>query len=313
MPGGLLGLFQTSLESAARMLPHRETSWLMTEMANRVEAFSLFENTEALLGPGSANVSLGELFSRASTQGVYRAPWITEGAAHLYSRTKWTSGAEPLGILSQPEVLTDVPANLLTVAHVGLGASLAERVLADIGSTGLEGAIARFRRLCLANAHAGYDQMCVELLGFVTAMLTPGLTNAAAGISARLFPDAEDYFWHGTGRAAYFSISEGIPIPGAHERTIRRIDATRPHAKARANATSGWAWALTLVNIRHPEVVRHALETARRVASHPDAVTEGAESGLCIWTEISPNDGLAAPHGFARANSRFTRDRFRLM
>ncbi len=312
MPGGLLGLFQTSLESAAKLLPHAETSSLMTEMANRVEAFSLFENAETLLGPGSSSATLGELFSRASGQGTYRAPWITEGAAHLYSKNRWTAAGEPSAVLSRPEALANVPANLLTVAHVGLGASLAERVLAGIGSTGLEGAISRFRRLCLSNAHPGYDHMCVELLGFVTALLTPGLTNAAAALSAHLFSDAEDYFWHGTGRAAYFSISEGVPIPGAHERTIRRIDATRPHDRARANATAGWAWALTLVNIRHPAVVRRALDTARRVARHPDAVTEGAESGLRIWTEISPNDGLAAPHGFARVDSRFTRDRFRL-
>lgn len=313
MPGGLLGLFQSSFESAAKMLPHRETSSLMTEMANRVEAFSLFENTETLLGPGSANLPLSELFARASAQGVYRAPWITEGAAHLYSRNKWTAGAEPSGILSSPETLANLPTNLLTVAHVGLGASLAERALADAGSTGLEGAISRFRRSCLSNAHPGYDHMCVELLGFVTAMLSPGLTNTAADATARLFPGAEDYFWHGTGRAAYFSISEGLPIPGAHERTIRHIDATRPHDKARANAVSGWAWALTLVNIRHPEIVKRALDTARKVAKHPDAVTQGADSGLRIWTEISPNDGLAAPHGFVRTDSLPTRDRFRLV
>lgn len=310
MPGGVLGWVQSSLEAAARVLPGDETPALMSEMANRLEVFSLFENAGSLTG-ASPDVPLHELFAKAAGEGPYRSAWIIEGIAHLYSTWRWSGPAEPSGIFSRQEVISAVPERLLTVAHVGLASVLGERVLANVALTGLDGAVPRFYRLCRANAYPGYEKMCVELLGFVTAMLSPGLMLPASRHASRLFPEAEDYFWHGTGRAAYFSAVDGMPVPGAHERTIRRIDRTRPHTAARMNATAGWAWALTLVNIRQPELVAKGLDRARKVALHPEAVTEGAGSGLRIWTEINPDDGLAAPHRLLREETTPVRDLFR--
>lgn len=292
-PPGLLGFLGSSLAAAARLMPHAETSGLMVEFANRIEAFGIFDNIESLLGRDSGRQELLELFARASTLGIYRSVWAAEGSAHLYVRARWPEQGDPAGLL-RPASSPGIPANLVTVAHVGLGVSAAEHVLADAGVTGLEGAIARFDRIRQANALPGFEKMCVEPLGFVISLLSPGLTTKAAVLAGRLFPDAEDYFWHGVGRAAYFSAADGLPVPGAHERTIRRIEQELPHGAARAGAISGWAWALTLVNIRHPQVIHAALTRAQSISRHGSAVLEGASSGLRIWSEISPTDGLAA-------------------
>src|SRR6185369_8249429 len=83
-----------------------------------------------------------------------------------------------------------------------------------------------------------------------------------------------DYFWHGGGRGIYFTATNLLP-DGHTGRALGMISAEPPHESGRRNALAGLAWAMTLVNFRHPEILAHFLNHYEsRFASH-DAFING--------------------------------------
>lgn len=62
------------------------------------------------------------------------------------------------------------------------------------------------------------------------------------------------------------------------------------HQLGRQNAIAGLAWALTLVNIRHPEVLAAFLQHHGTEVAKDDAFANGVCSAMVVWREVSPGD-----------------------
>src|SRR5258708_19112509 len=75
-------------------------------------------------------------------------------------------------------------------------------------------------------------------------------------------------FWHGVGRAIYFSPLNFLPGRSAPWAGIGMCMSEPPDASARRNALAGFAWAMTLINIGYPEILTQALK------HHGDSLTE---------------------------------------
>jgi len=91
------------------------------------------------------------------------------------------------------------------------------------------------------------------------------------------YPDLLDYFWHGVGRALYFSPTQFLPLCSKPWQGLDTSLQEPPHEAGRRNAVAGFVWALTLVNIRNTEIVAEFLD--RNVAHLPEPQT--FVNGLC--------------------------------
>ena len=98
------------------------------------------------------------------------------------------------------------------------------------------------------------------------------------------------YFWHGVGRAMYFDPRNLAPRSNSLARVLEAVEHESPHATARLNALAGLAFAATLVNIRHPEILdefvrRHALRPAES-----RAFAGGASAAAITWLDATADE-----------------------
>jgi hypothetical protein len=109
-------------------------------------------------------------------------------------------------------------------------------------------------------------------------------------------------FWHGVGRGMYFLPSTLAPIYAMHSYVMVESRRMAPDGAGRKNVFAGIAWAVTLTNLRHPEVIASWLEEQEDEA----AFQNGVASALKFWLLCVPEDQHVArlssyrPHGSAR-------------
>jgi hypothetical protein len=134
------------------------------------------------------------------------------------------------------------------------------------------------------------------------------------GLSA-IAPDVLSYFWHGVGRGLYFLPINALPCSSSTERAIGMAHDEPPHTLGRSNALGGLAWAVTLVNIRHPAVLEVFLQQCDEAMVGDDAFSTGVSTALMIWYDIEGSEpylraflqhqpDLSDPHLVLRWNSQ---------
>ena len=96
-------------------------------------------------------------------------------------------------------------------------------------------------------------------------------------------PALDEPFWHGVGRGLYFAPTHALPWSGATGRAFEKAWREPPHEAGRVNATAGLAWALTLVNLRHPEVLAEVLEHWSGEIGSAEAFANGVASAVLVW------------------------------
>ncbi len=184
-----------------------------------------------------------------------------------------------------------LPSAGLVPLHTGMGLSLAETVLGSISSRPSDCGtlISKFTELCNRNSRAGYAGAAFEALGLVVRNLHPHLIPAID-----LFLSKNDallaYFWHGVGRGIYFSPATFSPFCSAPWKALDMCRREPPHELGRRNAIAGLAWALTLINIRQPEIMEAFLKHHGSRLAEVDAFANGVCSAMMIWFEVSPGD-----------------------
>ncbi len=70
---------------------------------------------------------------------------------------------------------------------------------------------------------------------------------------------AQQLFWHGAGRSLYFVPTNFATFGAAHGRALQAAMNEAPGPEERRNAVAGLVWAVTLVNIRHPAILKNLL------------------------------------------------------
>jgi hypothetical protein len=287
-------VMQQSAEVVKFLTPGRDARLAWQEFQNKLQAFDLFEHVDVTLNlPLGVEVPLTALVERAEVLGPYLAVWAWEGLGRYYAETHWEYEGTPRHLLTADHVRA-LPLRSLIPLHTGMGLSLADRLLATLepqSSAGEVDTILRqFIALCEHNSREGYAGAALEALGLVTRLRHPQMVRSVDRQLSAVDPDIVGYFWHGVGRGLYFLPLNALPCSSSTWRAVEMVREEAPHTLGRLNALGGLTWALTLVNIRHPEILATFLKRYGDVLAADDAFSTGVSSSLMIWYDIERDD-----------------------
>jgi hypothetical protein len=266
----------------------------MQEAQNKLQAFRLFAYVdEELRIPQTHAETLQALTARALALSDFRKIWALEGVAHYYMNSL-PSLRNLRELLSNPAI----PETAMVPMHAGMGTSFAGQILSELKGNfsrpALRDALQRFFELCRANARDNWLENAIEPMGLAVRSLHPHLLATVGDAIGDIDIHAQRLYWHGVGRSLYFVPTNFITFGGSHERALRTAIDEAPTMEDRRNAVAGLVWAITLVNLPHPEVLRNLLRAADRIRM-PDAVINGIVSALMIWKHMVPDDQSHLP------------------
>lgn len=282
--GRTLGL----LESAARL----GAGAAGAEPANKLAAFRSFRaGTRRGLGAaGAADDAIDAAIAGALGAGPDRALWLLEGLG--YALAEGTDRSPPRSRRLLAGAAAREPRARIPL-HTGMGLALARRALLrarrPAGSVG--DAVATFLAACETLSARGCAPMAVEALGLMARQLHPGLLARLEAELRSWGEERVELLWHGVGRGLYFvpsALAAGVAAALAAARS------EPPHAAGRRNALAGVAWAATLVNLRHPQVLEGVVRDHAGAIFDPPAFAHGVRSALVVWRAThGPDDRLA--------------------
>jgi hypothetical protein len=284
---------QRSAQLMSLFVPGHE----MQEAQNKIEAFRLFAYVDDELHFTADTLgSLEALVRRALRLSNYQKVWALEGVAHYYTGAKSPAN----GLLMNP----DLPECAMVSMHAGMGTSFGGTAFSKLGDkpskSKLRDAIERFFDVCRANSRRGWYENAIEPMGLAVRSLHPHLLGPVSDAIGEIDSDShadndsKRLFWHGVGRSLYFVPMNFVTFGGAHERALRTAIAEAPTLEDRRNAVAGLVWAVTLVNIRHPAVLKNLLQACAAIRM-PGAVRNGIVSALMIWKHMVPEDEEVLP------------------
>jgi hypothetical protein len=286
-----LGIMWQSAGLLPWFSPALDTRVVCTELQNKIEVFSLFQYVDSDLGiTGAASPSLQDLVTRASQLEPYRAVWTKEGVGRYYTDMRLHSRQFSDGLLCETRT-AELPAASLVPLHAGMGLSLAQSALDLISKQPADCRILieEFTRRCRLNSRKGYFGAAFEALGFLSRTLYPNVLSLIDSVLSKR-DDLLAYFWHGIGRGIYFGLTNLPPFCNAPWNALQMCMSEPPHEAGRSNAVAGLAWALTLVNIRHPEIMVAFLRHHGEQMADSEAFANGVCSAMIVWRDAAPND-----------------------
>ena len=259
----------------------------LQEIANKLEVFVLVKNLASIMNlPPGEFIPAEELITKAYAMGAFPALWAVEGVGHYYADSYWRLRGYPDGLLLE----SAVPEKSLLMLHAGMGLAFADRLLGNLTSEASESeirsAVEEFIELCRRNSRTGYLGAAIESLGLVTRDFYPDLLKS---VDQQLRSTAEEltgFFWHGVGRALYFSREYFLPVLCT---VWSGIEVEVPEGRDRLNAIAGLAWAITLVNMRQPGIMEGALQSY--VSSGMEsAFSNGVSSAVMMRSDTTPGE-----------------------
>jgi hypothetical protein len=263
----------------AGVLPDEaQTEW--RELENKLHAFEWFRCAGPRLGlDTAAPAPLARPAARADAlPDAYTGLWAMEGLGYAAARAA-AGGSAVAGTGAGGDRFGGLPARAVVPLSTGAALAAAELLLAEVdqGAKGEWGAV---------------PELVAEALGLVARTLDPWRLPCLDELLAAADPALADYLWHGAGRGLYFAPMHLLPWSGGCRRAFAKARSEPPHAAGRRNATAGLAWALTLVNVRSPEVVEACLAGCGDEAGAEEAVANGASSALLVWRQWAGADRL---------------------
>lgn len=273
----------------SRLLFPNQTRLAWQELRNKLEVFILVRNLPSILGlPSDRLVPLPELVAKAYAVSPFAALWAVEGLGHYYADMYWTHRGVPSGLLLEEQA--SVPTKSLLMLHAGLGLSFADRVLGTLTSQAspeqVRDALQYFLLLCRTNSRPGYLGAAVESLGLVTRDFYAEQLPCVDEQLRETAPEFLGYFWHGVGRALYFSLQYFLPF-------LRPVWSGAVHEARtepdRLSAVAGLSWAVTLVNMGNPATMENVVQSYADKSSITNAFTNGIMSAIIVREECTPN------------------------
>jgi hypothetical protein len=285
-----LAMLQQSAEVLQYLMSAPESRVVWQEFSNKIQAFDLFQHVDTVLQLPQRDVPLQELVAKAYALGPYRAVWATEGLGHRYAEAHWGPEGIPRHLLTTAQAQT-LPTRSLIPLHTGMGLSLANHLLQTVNpqSSGADvrTMLQQFVTLCRENSRDGYTGATLEALGLVARTLYPQMIPVIDQQLWNIDVDLVGYFWHGLGRALYFTPTNFLPCHSAPWRAVELAQREPPHALGRLNALAGLLWAVTLVNIRQPEIIEAVLKHHGSLCFESDALSNGMSSALIVWQDAT--------------------------
>jgi hypothetical protein len=282
--GLTLGVLNDSAEMATAILGGGQQETNLREFQNKLHGLEWFGYVETRAHL-PADATLEDWLKRIESIGYDDRPWAAEGVGYQSARRAWIDGNRPTRLRG------DLPRWSLIVLHTGMGMLAAERSMETVVKPGdLMQALARFCQHCMSHSRPGYEGCAIEPIGLVARTLHAHRIPEIDRIFAGAAPDLREYFWHGIGRAAYFSPVNFMPWGLSGMRAIAALREQAPDVVARNNAVAGAAWAFTLVNLRTPEVMALLLREHGEELLSDSAFSNGVRSALTIWKELQAED-----------------------
>jgi hypothetical protein len=277
------------------MVAKNDTAAVQQEFANKLHIIQLVTAVESQLGlDPTVHVPLPALIERAERFATFPRLWAFEGIGNYYAERSWDRFApeDPRDLLTDTST-TALPAASLTMLHAGIGMSFANRLLRKLETSSppevVRSTIKRFATLCRESSRPGYTGAALESLGLATRTLYPNLVPLIDRELASVEPELIGYFWHGAGRAMYFEPTTLLPAFNAPWRAVAKIADTAPHEQAYLNLLSGLSWAITVVNMRHPEVMATFLRHHGPTLAKTPAFSNGVASSLLMRFDTTPD------------------------
>lgn len=281
-------------------LPESKTFVAWRELRNKVDVYQLVRSVEKKLKlPREGDFNLAEFVDSAYDLGPFPALWAVEGLGHDYADAARERGDELTDLL-RGDHIEGLPRKSLLMLHAGIGLSFAQRPMESLNAKSsdeeISSVVSEFVRLCRENSEPGYVGAAIESLGLVTRTFHWELVPAVDRALVASGPEAQGYFWHGVGRAVYFLLVNFLPYRDPIWRAVEMGREEAPHAVARQNLMAGTAWALTLVNMRHPEVMATFLdEHGDELWEDRSAFQNGVQSSVIMRFDTSPDDPYVEP------------------
>lgn len=266
---------------------------IFQELRNKIGVFTLVKNLASKLNlPSDEFVPLTTLVEKAYSVPPYEALWAVEGLGHYYTDSYRKFHGEPHGLLAEGS--EGVIPGSLTMLHAGMGLAFADRLVGELTpetpATQVRAALQQFVDLCTNNSKKGYRGCAIESLGLVTRDFYPDLLPVVSQQFREIAPDLTGYFWHGTGRALYFSRQYFLPGLCIWCDVGELVD-TEPE---QLSALAGLAWAVSLVNQRQPAITENQLRLYVEESPLARAFTQGVVSTNIMRADTTPNQDFQA-------------------
>lgn len=292
-------LFFDVQEALRFFIPNSDSVIAWQELMNKVDAYQLVKSVqEKLKLPRDGEFSLSEYVEKAYDLGPYAALWAVEGLGHDYADSVRERG-ENLDQLLVGKNLKSIPDKAYLMLHAGMGLSFAQNLMKDFNSSTtdeeINDAIDEFMELCQKNSSPGYRGAAIESLGLVVRTFHSELMPAVDRCLSKSHEEAVGFFWHGAGRAVYFLIVNFLPYRDPIWRAVEIGRKEAPHEVARLNLMAGTSWALTIVNMRQPWVMKSVLSEYGEELSYEDSFSNGIASSIIMKYDTTPDDIYVEP------------------
>jgi len=285
-------LFERPAEGFRFFLPGREGGIARRELCNKAEVYLLVTGISELIGiPAAPPFPLAALVDRVFALGPFAALWGLEGLGLEYANAAWKD--EPPHHPLNGESAAALQARSLPMLHAGMGIAFGQRLIAPLPGDATAAEIREVARevtsLCRESSQPGYLGAALESIGLVTRTLQPRIVHRLDEALWEVDREAVSYFWHGVGRAIYFLPVNFLPCGNSLWRAFEMAAEEAPHELARVNVLAGLAWAFTLVNQRHPEVMEDLLRHHGEYLAADTAFSEGVAASILLRHVTTPD------------------------
>lgn len=279
-----------SLQGARIAIPGKTSRSAWAELRNKTEIFFQVRTLSNILKLSPDQLlPLPELVARAYTLSPFLALWAVEGLGQYYTTTYWKLKGLPDKLLWEENA--PVPEKSLLMLHAGLGLSIANRLLTTVSSASptrkIRDVLLRIIQLCKNNSREGYLGAAIESLGLVTRDFYPAMGQVVHQVLSQIAPELTGFFWHGYGRALYFSFSYFLPVLRSAWGAVDNEVGGLPDE---LSAMAGLTWAVTLVNMRQPEIMEGVLQTYIQGSRLMDGFVNGVASAITMRQDTTPNE-----------------------
>lgn len=296
-PGNLAKLgwnFFNQTARLTRVIASGEAQLGWQELINKVEVFALVKNLSSVLDlPEREFVPLPDLVEKAYGRSSFEALWAVEGVGHYYADAYWTRKGTPQGLLAEENAA--VPTKSLLMLHAGMGLCFADRLIGALTTEStrseVRDALEHFVKLCVDNARPGYLGAAIESLGIVTRDFYPDMFRIVSQQFRIAAPEYTGFYWHGIGRAIYFSRKFFLPHLFAMWKDVNVEAETEAE---RLSVRAGLTWAFTLVNMRHPAIIELAVASYAKSPSLARAFSNGVSSCVVMRSDTTPGEAFVS-------------------
>jgi hypothetical protein len=275
-------------------IPGRHVTLAKQECDAKMNVMELVQDVRKVCPEKSVFVPLPQIVEKGYGLGPYAALWAVEGIGHDLVASRKHRG-ESLDMLLTAKDVGDLPAKSLTMLHAGIGLGLAEHALEglrpDSPAEKLDPALKLFLDRGKSSSKNGYLGCALESLGLVAKHLYgAAMTKTIDRRLEVLDESARGFFWHGVGRAIYFSPENMLPGLSSPWPAVAMCDDLAPHDLARKNLVAGLAWAMTMTNLRQPAVLEGFLEKHGYGFGDSEPFINGVMSSIIMRKDTTPDE-----------------------